>query len=58
MLNDLEENFFKHVADDSEHLEQIKQRGDNSEVGNRNIEASAQKEEKKPDGPKPGKLAE
>lgn len=27
-LNDLEENFFKHVADDNEHLEQIKQRGD------------------------------
>jgi hypothetical protein len=23
-LNDLEENFFKHVAEDGEHLEQIK----------------------------------
>jgi len=27
-LNDLEETFFKHVADDNDQLEQIKQRGD------------------------------
>lgn len=27
-LTDLEENFFKHVADDNEDLEKIKQRGD------------------------------
>jgi len=28
-LNDLEEYFFKHVADDNEHMAAIKQRGDN-----------------------------
>lgn len=28
-LNDLEEQFFKHVADDQEQLQIIKQRGDN-----------------------------
>lgn len=32
-INDLEENFFKHVADDSEHLEQIRQRGGADGVG-------------------------
>lgn len=43
-LNDLEENFFKHVAEDNEQLEQIKQRG---EDGNRNHDVVEKKEEKK-----------
>ena len=30
-LNDLEETFFKHVADDNDQLEQIKQRGDHGQ---------------------------
>ena len=34
-LNDLEENFFKHVAEDGEQLEQIKLRGEQVD-GNKN----------------------
>lgn len=58
-LNDLEENFFKHVAEDSEQLEQIKQRGEQDGNKNHDVVVDGKKEEvKKQENGQPAAVAQ